>query len=264
MKIGEHDINNTDLLKINIILSNFFNFTCNVIDGIAAGIGRSVNEDKQYRLNINNDLYASVKLRYDNVSYHQIELLVHDVREILGLANYDVKRIPGFPMNGEKWRQGDCLLIDWGIQNNRIDLVTLEPTQLSAEDTRILFEGIATNAALAYCLGLWDRNNRNFVWDKTDKKLISIDHESFIKENYNNTIPSEISSVLTKFFGDNWYDDDEQKNDFTNIFSLMWYEIAKKQEAITEIFEKYEQSSAISVLDRIKKGPAIPLGLIMM
>ena len=41
MKIGEYDVNYTDELKINQILSEFFGFECKVIDGITSGIGIS-------------------------------------------------------------------------------------------------------------------------------------------------------------------------------------------------------------------------------
>lgn len=264
MKIGEYDIDDTDELKINTILSDFLNFTCTVVGGTPNGAGRSVKEDKQYRLNIDNKRHASVKLRYDKQSYHQVELIVNEVRDKLGMTNYDVKRISGFPMNGEKWRKGDCLLIDWGIQNTRTDLATLNPEYLSQEEKDIFFEEIAVNAAFAYCLGLWDRENRNFVWDKTDKKIISIDHESLLIEDVDLSIPTGISNVLTKFFGENWYDDKTMRTNFTNSFSSMWYSIAKIKTEISEIFEKYDRSPNAFPISRIDKGPNIPLGLIMM
>ena len=46
MKIGKYDINYTDELKINQILSEFFGFECKVIDGIRAGIGTSYFQKK--------------------------------------------------------------------------------------------------------------------------------------------------------------------------------------------------------------------------
>ncbi len=39
MKIGEYDLDEKDSTNVNAIISDFLNFTCKVIDGIAIGAG---------------------------------------------------------------------------------------------------------------------------------------------------------------------------------------------------------------------------------
>ena len=263
MKIGKYDLNEKDAIRISKILSDFHNITCHVIEGVANDAGRSGQENKQYRLNIDNQKYTSVKLRYDEHSSHLAELVVNDIRKELKLENYKVKRISGFPMNGDKWRTGDCLLIDWGIQNSRVDLNCLDPSSLNSEDKEVFFEEIATNGAMAYALGLWDRGNRNFVWDKTKRKIISIDHENFTNLEIDLEIPDGIASVMTRFFGINWYEDKKRKTRFTEIFSKMWYVIAEIKDTINKIFQNHGYQTK-SLIPRIEKGPSIPLSLIMM
>ena len=81
MKIGKYDLNEKDAIRISKILSDFHNITCHVIEGVANDAGRSGQENKQYRLNIDNQKYTSVKLRYDEHSSHLAELVVNDIRQ---------------------------------------------------------------------------------------------------------------------------------------------------------------------------------------
>ena len=52
-------------------------------------------------------------------------------------------------------KEVDCLVIECGIQNNRINLTTIKLNQLDINNKKKLVKGIATNVTLAYCLGLW-------------------------------------------------------------------------------------------------------------
>ncbi len=261
MKIEEYELDEKDAIQANCIISDFINYTCQVIDGGAHGMGRSILEDKQYRLNIDNQRYASVKLRYDKNTSHRVELVVNEIRHKLKLPNYDIKRISGFPMNGDKWRQGDCLLIDWGVQNTRIDLAHLEPSSLSEEEKNIFLKDLARNAALSCALGLWDRNIRNFVWDKADKKLISIDHESFSIKDVDMKIFREIANIMIKFFGTKWHIDKTRKTIFTEIFLKTWHDIDEIKTEIFKIFKKH-QCYTTGLIPRIEKGPVAPLKII--
>lgn len=263
MKIGEYEIDDGDHLRINAVLSDFMGYTCKVLDGIAAGTGRSVKEDKQYRLNINNQNFASVKLKYDANTSHLAEYVVNEVRDMLAIGNYKVKRISGFPINGDKWRGGDCLLIDWGTRNRRIDLDSLNPSSLNEDELEKLFDEVAKNGAFAYALGLWDRDNRNFVWDNADKKIISIDHEVFSRQEVDQEISAGIANVMTKFFDVNWYEKEDLETRFKEKFSGMWYAIAEIKSEIEKIFQKHGYQ-ARSLIPRINKGPGIPLSLIML
>ena len=126
-----------------------------------------------------------------------------------------------------------------------------------------MLEGIATNVGLAYCLGLLDREMCDFVWDKTDKKLISIDHELFLEESQDREIIVSNSLTLMDFFGYKWYHNKKEKDIFTNAFLSMWDKIIKKQDEILKIFKENNFTTGTLILKRIKDGSQIPLDLIM-
>jgi len=264
VKIGERELNDTDSIEANKIISEFLNMSCSIINGDMSFIsGRSFQEDKQYRLNINNIRYVGIKLRYDKPFRHDNEFLVRDIRTKIGLPNYTIKRVKGFPMGGEKWRDGDCLLSDWGTIGQKTDLQTLSPDSISHE--RIIFlEELGKNAALSYALGLWDRGSSNFVWDKKDKKIISIDHESLSNDPIDENITASIANIIVKFFGANWYANEELKLTFESGFNSVWAEIIKNRLEIIGIFETYAKSKKETFLARITKSSSLPLSLIMM
>jgi len=265
VKIGEYELDSNDSAEANKIITDFLNYTCVIINGdVSYNNGRSFLEDKQYRLNIDSSRYVGIKLRYDKMFRHENEFLVRDIRTKIGLANYGIKRINGFPMDSSKWRDGDCLISDWGHVDQKTDLYTLTSDSISQQDKVIFLGELGKNAALSYALGLWDRRSSNFVWDKNEKKIISIDHESISEEEIDKAITTAIANIAVKFFDANWYMDKELKLTFVAGFESVWSEIVMNRIEIGIIFDKYTIGKKESFLKRISQSSTLPLALIMM
>jgi|GEM_PF-4558425 hypothetical protein len=264
MKIGDHELNETDSIEANRIISEFLNQPSSIIGGDRSyGNGRSFQEDKQYRLNIDNTRYIGLKLEYDKGFRHENEFLVRDIRMKIGLPNSTIKRINGFPMDGQKWREGECLLSDWDVIGQRIDLQNLTPAMVS-QDKVVFLEELGKNSALSYTLGIWDRSANNFVWDKTNKKIISIDHEALTDNEIDVSITASLSNIMMKFFGPNWYTDKDSRLTFESGFNSIWAEIVKQRNDIVIIYDNYTIGKKHLFLQRISKSSAVPLSLIMM
>ena len=130
---------------------------------------------------------------------------------------------------------------------------------------KIFLEQFAANAAFSCFLGLWDREPRNFVWDKNMKKIISIDHESLSRRPFDLEVFSNLSKVPKKFFGEFWYDNENLKLQFSSSFSKTWYKMAENKDEILAIYDNnhFNQSKNFISL-RIKKDPSFSLSNIMM
>jgi len=264
MKIGIHELNEEDSAKANAIISEFFGTPCSIIEGDTSyNNGRSFVADKQYRLNINGIRHVGIKLKYDVAFRHENEFLVRDIRVKIGVSNTMIKKIRGFPMDGQKWRDTDCLISDWGPMGQREDLQTLLPSVISHDKT-IFLEELGKVSAFSYALGLWDRRPSNFVWDKNEKKMISIDHEALVDDEIDVNITASLSNVIVKFFGANWYADKDLKLTFESGFNTIWAEMVRKRAEIADIYDVYTKGKKELFMQRIFKSSAIPLGLIMM
>lgn len=264
MKIGDRELGEADSIEANRIISEFFNQSCSIIIGDKPDDtgGRSFLEDKQYRLKIDNGHYVGIKREFDKGFRHENEFLVRDIRIHLNMPNYEIKQIKGFPMDGPKWRDDDCLLSDWGRIGQRISLKTLLPNSIS-QNKIVFLEELGRNSALSYALGLWDRSTSNFVWDEKEGKIFSIDHESLSSEDLDRQITAELSNVIMKFYDYDWYEDQNLKLTFESGFDAVWADIVKKRAEIVAVFEKYTVNKKQSFLNRISKSSGIPKSIIM-
>ena len=261
MRIGTFEVDDKDGAEIDGILSNFYGTKCRVTGGGSNIDGGAAINGMHYKLDIDNGRHASIKISR-GFSTHGPELAVRDIRKLLKLESYRAELVAGFPMNGEMWREAKCLLVDWGKQNQRINLGVLDP-HLPSEDREKFLKEVAINGALACSLGLWDRSIKNYVWDEASKRLISIDHEDFYDDvDIDTDIPQGISIIMVKFFGENWYIKELLASKFTGIFSEMWGTIEENKIIIQKIFQKYGHKPE-NLIPRIGKGPAAHLDLIM-
>ena len=263
MKIGQYELGDVDSKEVNRIISEFLNQP-SIVDGgdRSYGNGRSFQEDKHYKLSINNSRYAGVKLEYGSGYSHDIEFLVRDVRTEINMPNSTIKKIQGFPMDGEKWREGVCLLSDWDVIGRRIDLLNLMPNMIS-QDKWAFLEELGKNSALSYALGIWDRSMNNFVWDNQNRNIISIDHEALVSTGVDETVTSGLSNVTVKFFGHNWYADKDSKLTFESGFNSIWAKIVRQRENIISIYNSYKIDKVTLFTQRISSPPTVPLSLIM-
>jgi len=266
MKIGPYELESSDASEANRHISEFLNITSEISLGDKAySNGRSFLEDKQYRLIIDNLRHVGIKLQYDKQFSHKVEFIVRDVRNLIGMKGYTIKTMQGFPMNGKKWREGNCLLSDWGPKDRRIDLHTLNASTINTRDKTKFLEELGKNFALSYALGLWDRRESNFVWDVQDKIIISIDHESLSDEEIEQDIPRGFFVILNNFFNPNWHLDQEMKLTFQGGFGEIWSKILSNRNLIAEIIHNYGfvfKKNAFT--KRISKPSTIPWALLTM
>jgi len=263
MKIGEWELDVDEESKANEIVSRFLNSETKIIEGNAPS-GRAGKEDKNYCLTTSIKNNVGIKLPFNKRSDPEVEFLVNEVRELLGVTGYKIEKIDGFPMDHDKWKGGDVLITDWGSEGIRTNLRELSSFDIAGDET-IFLEEFAINAAISCFLGLWDREPRNFVWDKNLKKIISIDHETLSRKPFDWDVFSSLSKVLTKFFGEFWYDTQELKLRFESSFSSTWYKMGTKKAEIIEIYEKNHFTVRKNLVDqRLKKNPSFPLSNIMM
>jgi len=263
MKIGEWELDGSEESEANEIVSGFLNSETKIIEGNAPS-GRAGKEDKNYCLTTSIKNNVGIKLPYNKISDPEVEFLVNEVRELLGVTGYKTKKIDGFPMDHDKWKRGNVLITDWGPEGARTNLRELNSSDIAGDEIVFLKE-FASNAAISCFLGLWDREPRNFVWDKNLKKIISIDHETLSKKLFDVDVFSSLSKVMKKFFGDSWYDTTDLKLQFEGSFSSTWYEMGEKKAEIIEIYKKNNFTYRKNLVDqRLERNPSFPLSNIMM
>jgi len=263
MKIGEWELAEDDQNAANRIVSSFLNSDTKIIKGEAPS-GRAGKEDMNYCLTTNIKNNVGIKLPFNKKSDPEVEFLVNQVRELLGIASFKIEKIDGFPMDDKKWRKGYVLMSDWGPEDVRINLRELDPVNIMGDEKNFLHE-FAVNAAMSCFLGIWDREPRNFVWDKNMKKIISIDHESLSRKPFDWDIFFSLSKVPKKFFGEFWYDKEDLKLQFSSSFSETWYKMAINKDPILKIYlnNNFTQSKNF-ISQRMKKEPNFLLSNIMM
>lgn len=264
MRIGDYELEENDANSANNIVSSFLDKEdVQIIEGNSPS-GRSGKDDKNYCLTTNIKNNVGIKLPFNDKIDLDVEILVKRIRSLLDYTSYNVEKRTGFPMDHEKWRKGCLLISDWGEEGVRINLRSVTYSLISGNET-ILIQEFGSNAAISCFIGLWDREPRNFVWDRKLKKVISIDHELLSRKPFDWDIFSGLSKVLSKFFGESWYDNDKLKLEFTSSFSNTWYEMAKKKDSILEIYKDLGFTVRGKLInERLKKNPSVPIGNIMM
>lgn len=205
MNIGEHVLTDEDNDKVNKILTDFFNAEVKILNGDVPNVpGRTIKNGQCYRLEVSNGNHVGVKLKFNAQTDFDNEIIVNEARSILKMPSFCVTTISGFPINGLKWRKGWCLLSDWGKKGTRINLEKMPSTPPVGKEITFL-QQLGYNAAFCFLLGLWDREQRNFVWDTNEGKIISIDHETLSRNLMDQTILSEISKTIKRFYSSRNY-----------------------------------------------------------
>jgi hypothetical protein len=120
-----------------------------------------------------------------NPLYVKREAIVHRLRILGGMKNYSVRTLTGLrlrqvgtdtncqPFQG--WETSELVLMDFGAfgaRKNFFDLVTSD-----VEDINRFFEKYGEWCAFDYIIGTRDRHPRNYVYDKPEGSVYSVDNE---------------------------------------------------------------------------------------
>jgi len=89
MKIGNQELGDQESKLVNKIISEFLNSKHEVVEGSPPEQGRS-KSGKQFRLNVDDKRYVSIKLEYDSPENIRWELLNSEMRQLLQLPHYRV------------------------------------------------------------------------------------------------------------------------------------------------------------------------------
>ena len=259
MKIGEIELLDVDRLKVDAIISDFLGTESTVIDGVPPDEGRS-NKGNQYRLDVDNQRYVSVKLAYDSPENIHWELFNSDMREILGLPHYKISLKNNFPL--DSWKDKDYIIIDWGLKDRRFHMEKPQVQESLKTNYEALLSQLGQVAAQNYLFATADRKKLHFIWDLDNLVLFSIDHE----------MPSPNPHEITNYFRDElkrlydkcWLDNNKLTKIFSDYFTSIFDKAVDKQEDIVKKYVQHQLSDYNGkFIERISLGAQSPLQRIM-
>lgn len=173
LTVDGHELDKTSCQEINSIIGGFLGRQSVVREIVPPTTGRS-SDGTQYRITTGDRRRVSVKRAYSQKSDLQRELFHADMRQLLELPHYKVEHRRGFPLQG--WAGEDCLLIDWGVADRRLDLSHPQVRQRLRDDRSSLVQlGRMVAHNIVFAVG--DRKTEHFIWDLDANVLFSIDHE---------------------------------------------------------------------------------------
>ena len=261
IKIGNHELSEDETRTVNDIVTSFLGEEHKVISGATPKYGRSKGNNTHYCLKIDDGNIVSVKLAFNAApEIIQWELFMGVIRQLLSIPHYRIEKKNNFPLSN--WKNQDFIIFEKGPEGNRNNLDSKEIQQSINENKEIFLTQIAKLAALNYLFGISDRSMFNFVWDKKEKVLYSIDHE--ILANSDEDVPSDIKKRICSFLPNNWFDDEGLRTKFTESFLEIWQKVVDEEAEIIGTFALYElQKHSGKFLERIKKGSQWVLQRIM-
>ena len=250
LTVDGHELDKTSYQEINSIVSGFLGRQSVVREIVPPQTGRS-SSGTQYRITTEDRRRVSVKRAYSQKSDLKQELFHADMRQLLGLPHYKVEHRRGFPLQG--WEGEDCILLDWGVADRRLDLSYPQVRQHLRNDQSSLVQ-LGRMAAHNIVFAVGDRKTEHFVWDLDANVLFSIDHEilSIISE----TIVY-FKDELRSLYGKDWRASPSQLARFKAGFVEVWECAQLNTDKICEFYAEHglgDNRGGFS--DRIVKRPS--------
>jgi len=218
LKIGTQELTSEETIAVNKTITNFLDSTSTVIEGVPPDEGSSRNNGNQYRLDVNDERYVSVKLSQHTSDSINRELFTAETREILNVPHYRVQKKNNFPLS--TWKNKDYIIMDWGPKNKRFHIGRSEVQQSLKDNKERFLEQMGMVATQNYLFGISDRKKEHFIWDLDDHVLFSIDHE-LLTDN-----PQEVTNYfnneLKNLFGEKWFDEEKLSTVFSNSFNTIF------------------------------------------
>lgn len=259
MRFGNAYVSGGALLRINQIASNFYDQKCRVVSAAAPDSGRSA-EGNQYRLEVSNGRFASIKLAYDTPEDLYWEVFMSDMRKLLGLAHYSVEAGNSFPLDG--WLEKDYIIMDWGPIGRRLDISRPEARKSIAENSEAFLSQMGRVAAQNFLFATYDRKKEHFIWDLDDHTLFSIDHEITTADRL--AILFYFRDEMKCMYGDSWFDDQGLSGAFGSGFTSTFRKAEGNRDAIALKYDSRKLGRhGKGFIDRINYGARSSLQRIM-
>lgn len=222
--------------NIDSIVSGFLGRPSTVTEIVPPQTGRS-RYSNQYRITTDSRSRISVKRVHSHKDDLGREMFHADMRQLLGLPHYKVERRKGFPLRD--WEGDDCILIDWGEVDRRVDLRDYRAQQYMQDNWQSLGQ-LGQVAAQNVVFATGDRKNEHFVWDLDKNVLFSIDHELL-------SITSEtveyFHNALKSLYGKDWNKSPCKLGSFKTAFVKVWERAEINADRIRKFYTKHGLSN---------------------
>jgi len=238
LKIGTYELTTEETETVNKIIGSFLDSPSTVIEGVPPDEGSSRNNGNQYRLNVNDERYVSVKLSQHALDSINRELFTAETRELLNIPHYKVQKENNFPL--PTWKKKDYIIIDWGPKDKRFHIGRSEVQQSLKDNNERFLEQMGIATTQNYLFGISDRKKEHFIWDLDDYFLFSIDHELLTDNPHE--VTNYFNNELKNLFGEKWFDEEKLSTIFSNSFNTIFETAENNRDAIVNAYLRHNLS----------------------
>lgn len=248
LTVDGNELDQKTVQNIDSTVSGFLGRPSTVTEIVPPPTGRS-RRGNQYRITTDGHRRISVKRAHSHKDDLRWEMFHADMRQLLELPHYKVERRTGFPLRG--WEREDCVLIDWGVVDRRLDLDDCRVRQRMKDGWQSLGP-LGQMAAQNIVFATGDRKNEHLVWDLDENVMFSIDHEILGR-------PSEITMYfnreLRSLYGQDWRASPHKQANFQAEFVAVWGRAELHADRICESYTKHGLAqSRLGFSKRLSQG----------